>query len=147
MALGFAQFSCNKDSFTTKPQLTFLRLSGDNIPINNPLIIYMKLTDKEGDLQDTLFYRKESKNCPASNQNARYAIPLSDKRANLDAEIELNFFYTNQGGISGVVPIGNGCSLVPGRPNDTCVFKIWVQDAAKNRSDTVTTPRIVLRRP
>lgn len=132
-----ALFSCGKDTFQSKPQLTLTSVSSTVVPANSGLQIRMRLTDKEGDFVDTLWVSKITTRCPSSNfrDSLLYRIPGDAPRTkNFDGEVQVSFSYP--------IELQPRCI----RP-DTAVFSFWMKDKKGNRSDTVRTPAIIILRP
>jgi hypothetical protein len=128
--------SCSKDSFQSKPQLFLKSVSSTNIPNGGNLEIKFRLTDKEGDFRDTIWVKKITTRCPNSNfaDSSIFRVPSDVPRTNFfDGEvvISLNYFL-------GLQP---RCTKA-----DTAVFSFWMKDAAGNKSDTVSTPSIIIAR-
>lgn len=135
-------WACNKDTYTTKPQISFKSISSTNLKAGDLLLFQIKFTDKEGDIQDTLWVQKISKACPNSpgvQFIAPNKVPDFTPTPNLDGILELGFAYNAN--VQGYPVIG-GCS----NKNDTATFKFWLRDRAKNISDTLVTPPIILQK-
>lgn len=130
--------SCKKNQFSTSPQLTFESLSTEVLAPGNTITITLKYTDKEGDIQDSLFVQKLTQNCEQSNFEAYYKI--SDQvptQQNSEGEILVTYGYlTGQ-----AIPEIKGPVCLE---NDTCVLRFVLSDKMKNKSDTVTTPPFVI---
>lgn len=128
--------SCSKDSFQSKPQLFLKSVSSTNIPTGGSLEIKFRLTDKEGDFRDTIWVKKITTRCPNSNfaDSSIFRVPSDVPRTNFfDAEVVINLNY-----FLGLQP---RCTKA-----DTAVFSFWMKDAAGNKSDTVSTPSIIIAR-
>lgn len=134
--------ACSKDKFNSKPQLSFKAVSATTINSGDFLQFQLKVTDKEGDIQDTIWIQRNSKICPTSFASLLpYRVPDFVAPTNLDATMEITFIY--KAFQQGVVQI-TGCSS-PSR-NDTSVFKFWLKDKKGNISDTISSPPIALLR-
>lgn len=59
-------YGCKKDEFNTKPTLAFGEVNSRELRQGNLLIFSLNFTDKEGDIQDTLWVQKISKTCPTT---------------------------------------------------------------------------------
>ena len=129
--------SCNKDKFSTRPQLTFKSVNTE--VVSKPSIFKMTLsfTDAEGDIEDSLFIFKVTRNCPQSDIDLKYKIPPFPLKKNLQGDIEVTYAY---GTLSAPAIPGPLCSGV----NDTCIFRFVLRDKALNKSDTVNSPTIVI---
>jgi hypothetical protein len=131
--------SCSKDKYTTKPQLEFKSVNGEDFPSQSTLNFKFNVTDKEGDIQDTLWVQKISllSICSSASWIGAYQVPDFTSKKNLKVEMDINYCY-KCGNSS--YPIIDGCE----QRDDSCYFKFWLKDKAGNVSDTVTSPAIVL---
>lgn len=132
--------ACEKDKFTTKPQLRFKSVNSTEISNNDVIVLTFDLTDKEGDFTDSLWFSRSVKNpCQFSNFiDSSLTIPaefLATK--NKEGEIVISLDKLIRG--------PNDCQLPGGgtRP-DTAVYKLWTVDKAGNQSDTAFTPEIII---
>jgi len=137
---------CSKDEYETSPGLKFKEVTATVIPLNAYFKITLEVTDKEGDIQDSIFIQKFTRtpNCTAGNQAvAKYKMPDFAGTKNLKAEVDILFVSNN-------ISAANAFYLAPGICGgtrvDTAYFKFWVKDKEKNVSDTVTSPDIILLR-
>lgn len=134
-----AVIACKKDTYTTKPQLTFKSVNGKSFGPNQAIIFSLEFTDKEGDIQDSIWVQKVTRVNGCNNFNDRVKIPSFTPTNNLKGIFEVGY---STGNISGsnytVIPTCN--------KTDTCFFRFWVSDLAKNRSDTVVSTDIIIRR-
>lgn len=131
--------ACKKDQYTTRPQLKFKSVSPQVLYPNQVIEFQIEYTDKEGDIQNTLFVQKITSNCPASDFSSAYAVPSDvPKTPNAKGELDIRYAY----GIN----LGYPSIAEPACPsqNDTCVFRFALTDKANNTSDTITSPQIVL---
>ncbi len=129
-------FSCNKDKYTTKPQLTLKSVSSTSVIQNENLRFEIEFTDKEGDVIDTLYLDTESRltNCPNPPSNKTfYPIPAFNATKNQKGIFEINF------------RVGTDFQVCQNR-NDTLRFKFCLKDKAKNLSDTLISPAIAIAR-
>ena len=131
-------FSCNKDQFTTKPILTFKSTSADVLYPDHVITFNIEFTDAEGDIQDSIWVQKKTKNCTNSDFTQRYKIPTFTGTKNQKGNFDISFAY----GLNlGYPPIKEPQCI---GKNDTCVFRFWARDNAKNVSDTITSSTIIL---
>lgn len=128
--------SCNKDKFTTVPQIEYKKLSHnavDLLPTSAVPVITIHITDAEGDIgftaKDTAFiYMKNLLT------NKFDSVPFPDLQGatknNFQADIDIT--------ISKVLD----CRPIPGGGlhTDTLYFEIYVKDFAKNKSNVISTP-------
>lgn len=128
--------SCNKNTYTTSPQLTFKSVNATTITQGGLISFNIQFTDKEGDVQDSIWILRVSKICPGSFPAVyQYAMPSFTPTKDLKGIIELDFSY-NQTGTG--YPTLSGCGV----KNDTSYFKFWIKDNAGHVSDTVSSPNI-----
>jgi hypothetical protein len=131
--------ACKKDKFTTKPQLTFKEVNTQELAPNQIIRFTMHYTDREGDIQDTLYVQKITQNCEASNFEAFYPIPSDvPPQKNGEGDIQVTYAYG--------VGFGYPAIKEPACPgqNDTCVFRFALGDVKGNTSDTISSPQIIL---
>ena len=126
--------SCNKNTYTTSPQLTFKDVNATTISQDGLVSFNIEFTDKEGDVQDSIWIQRVSKICPGSFPAVyKYKMPDFTPTKDLKGIIEVDLFY---GGNNPNYPNISGC----GTKNDTSYFKFWLRDKAGNVSDTVRSP-------
>lgn len=138
--VAFVLFACSKDKFKTKPTIEIQDINPTEVESPNGLLtIRLKYTDKEGDLGNGIltFLRIRTNSTPIpdyNNNNKPDTItnsipefPAKD-RGELDINLDYNFLDED-----------------PGR-DDTMYFRITVQDAGGNQSDTIQTKAIVARK-
>lgn len=129
-------FSCGKDTYQSKPQLSIKSISGSVVPPGSDLQIRMRLTDKEGDFVDTVWVRKSTTRCTQSNfvDSFLYRIPAETPRTNnFNGEVLITFTYA--------IELQPRCNR-----NDTATFSFWMKDVKGNKSDTVKTQPIIILR-
>ncbi|MBL7737702.1 MAG: hypothetical protein JNK14_00660 [Chitinophagaceae bacterium] len=132
--------SCEKDKFTTKPQLKYLSENTTNIAGEQLLIMRLDMTDKEGDFSSFLAIKKTVKGCPTSNytDSTLFAIPgefIDTKQTRGELVITLD-----------KIKRGTNTCFQPGglvRP-DTTIFSFWTRDKAGNVSDTAYSQEIII---
>ena len=140
--LTFATFfyGCKKSSYTTRPQISFNSVNSTVLYQGNVVTFQLNFTDKEGDIQDTLWVEKISRTCPNTpgvQFISNNKVPNFTATSNLDGKLEISFVYNaNVPGLSSII----GCS----NRNDTSYFRFWLKDKANNRSDTIASPDIIL---
>jgi len=128
--------ACSKNVYNTKPTIKITYVNTNVVPNNGILVFKLKVTDKEGDVTDSLFVRKVRLNhriTPTIRDS--FAFRLPDAPNSSDGEVEVDLSYQNYL-ISAKNPI----------ENDTLLFKFALKDKAKNISDTVTSEPIVILR-
>ena len=130
--------SCNKGLYTDKPQLFFKSVNTTTLNPNDILSFNIEFTDAQGDIQDSLWIQKVTKNCSLSNFTQGYPIPGFPATKNLKGNFDISLAY---GFNLGVPPIREPACA---HQNDTCVFKFWAKDLSGHVSDTLTGPTIIM---
>lgn len=133
-------YGCQKDAYTTKPQISIKSISRTTISPGDLLLFQIEFTDKEGDIQDTLYVQKLSKVCPNENGvtfTSKNRVPDFTPTSNLKGILEIGYGYNVN--ISGYESMGS-CA----NKTDTAFFKFWLKDKANNVSDTITSQAIVV---
>ncbi len=130
--------ACNKDKYTDAPQISLKSVNTTVLYPNNVLTFDITVTDKQGDVQDTIWVQKITANCSLSDFTQSYPVPYFNPTKNFKGVFELSYAY----GIGTNYPPIKEPSCF--RQNDTCVFKFWMKDLANHQSDTITTPTIIL---
>ncbi len=134
--------ACSKDLYTTSPQLVFESVNGNRIPSGSYFTFKLQATDKEGDIQDTIWVAKISYDSTVcGNDTIPYQMPSFTPSGDLKAEIDITYAYNF---IDNSTPEWVGCTSENGGINDSCYFKFWIHDNAFHTSDTVRSPDIVL---
>lgn len=140
LALPVMFYACKKDTYNTKPQISVKSINSKVLSPGALLLFQIEFTDKEGDIQDTLYIQKFSRICPTSpgvQFFTKNRVPDFTPTANLKGILEIGYAYNTN--IQGYTTM-SGC----GTKNDTAYFKFWLKDKANNISDTITTENIVL---
>ncbi len=141
----FAFATCRKDKFQTKPQIKLKSVSSEVIPVNGGLKVVIEFTDKEGDVDDSLFVKKRRLNqrvVPTIRDSLRYKIPTFPDKSK--GEMEVIFDY--QSILSAINPPNVPGSIPPRKESDTLSLKFAVRDKQGNASDTLTIGTIVVLR-
>ena len=129
--------ACKKNQYTTKPQLKYKSVNTRQLNRNQSLTFIIEVTDSEGDLQDSLWVKEVVRNCPNGGFTSRYKMPEFTGTKNFKGEINVCYAYG----------VNLGCPIIQptcGNKNDSATFKFWVQDKAKNKSDTITSEEVVI---
>jgi len=141
--LAVVALACSKNAYNTKPTLKIKSVSKTYVPFQEPLVIELEVTDKEGDVTDTLFLKKMRLNqrttATLANDSLYFQIPDAPNSSDGIVHLELGY---NDYLVSAIDPNGPGNTKI----NDTIIFKFALRDKAKNVSDTVTTEPIVIER-
>lgn len=137
--------ACSKDKFQTKPQITVKSVSSYEIPVNGSLKVILEFTDKEGDVDDSLFVKKQRLNqrvVPTIRDSLRYKIPEFPDETKGQMEVFMDY----QAILSAILPPNIPGSDPPQKESDTLSVKFAVRDQAGNTSDTVSIGTVIVRR-
>jgi hypothetical protein len=143
-ALLTLAMACSKDKLETTPSLKFKSVNATTIPVGGMLIVKLDFADKQGDISDSIFVRKNRINkivVPTIRDSFALQVPDFPDRSR--GVIELQLKYQNHL-LSAINPPSHGNP--PNLDDDTLIFKFVLQDKAKHTSDTVTTEPIVIVR-
>lgn len=127
-------FSCNKNKFTTAPQLKYKSVNTKELHRGQTLQITLSFTDAEGDLTDRIFIEKIVKPCPAGNGSfidSTHKLPPFPSGKNQAGDILITYNY-------------NDVNPLCAPRNDTAIFKFVLRDKAQNKSDTAVSDPIVI---
>jgi hypothetical protein len=135
--------ACDKDQFETKPTLKLESLSSEFISKNQGLDITFSFTDKEGDVNDTLFVSRTrlNKRSIVTRPFIPYQIP--DFPKTVKGEIVLRLAYTS-GLTLGINPLSIPNQAGKFEP-DTLLLRFVLKDKENNKSDTAIANVIVER--
>ena len=140
VAVSALLFACSKDKFETKPLLEIKGYNSKEIPQHGQLSVRINYFDKEGDLGEGEFFavRQRLNALPLGTSDAdrpdtlRYPLPKYPVEPKGEILMQLNYDDFLKESVS---------------KNDTIVFRIAVKDKAGNKSDTITTDKIVILLP
>jgi len=138
-SLLFVVIACSKDKFETKPLIEIRSYNSKVIPQHGTLTIRVDYFDKEGDLGGGEFFAaRERLNIFPLGPNSdrpdtlRYTLPDFPARDKGEISIQLNYDdFLKESFIE----------------NDTIQFRLAVTDIKGNKSDTITTEKIVILLP
>lgn len=130
--------SCNKDKFTTRPQLIFKNVNATRIVSGQALTFTFDFTQKSGTL-DTLYIKRTSLMCDSTTyvNNYNYKVPSFTQVDNQTGQITVSFAFNTT--ITGAVNISNGTCNVQA---DTSIFKFCLGDKEGHFSDTIKSGKI-----
>jgi hypothetical protein len=135
----FIFFACSKNDFKTKPTIEVKSASTDVVAKNNDLTLILKVKDKEGDVDDSLFViRQRINKVGPATRVIRYKIPEYPDKSDIEMQVDLSYVNFLTLNLSPLGPLGQ---FQP----DTLDLKFVVRDRANNTSDTVTQNVIVIR--
>jgi hypothetical protein len=128
--------ACGKNVYNTKPTIKISSVNTNVVQVGGTLTFDIKVTDKEGDVTDTIFMKKVRLNRRARpTLRDSFALKIPDAPNSPDGTVRLDLTYQNYL-ISAESPI----------ENDTLVFKFALKDKGNNISDTITSEQIVIIR-
>lgn len=132
--------ACGKDKFESKPLLEIKDYNAEVISPNEVLNIRLTYYDKEGDLGtgEFTYIRVRTNGTPIPNPG------VNDKADTVRSQVP-EFPAKNTGELTINIPYAF-MDEDPNR-NDTMYFKIAVVDLKGNKSDTISTPLFVARKP
>ena len=145
VALTFALVlfvACGKDKFDTKPTIEIKSIGPNPVPINSSMVVELEYTDKEGDIQDSIFIKKiriNQKKLVTVRDSFYLPLPTDAPEKN-KGTIKLTLEYQNH-----LISAGNPGSP-PNAAPDSLIFRFVLRDKAKNASDTAESPLVVIER-
>lgn len=134
--------ACSKDKFESKPTIEIKSISPNPVPISSPLMIELEYTDKEGDITDSIFIRKIRINQRVT-QTIRDSFALAlpgDVPKKTKGTILLTLDYETL--LKSAINPGSPPNVQP----DSLIFRIALQDKAKNISDTAESGLVIVER-
>ena len=138
VSISLLFISCGKSKFTTAPQLTVKSINTKDLFPDDVLQIKLSFTDKEGDLDGTIYVQQYSINCAQTKFESHEKLPTFPTTSNTEGEIVITYGYRVPPTL--VEPQCTNVKL------DTCFFRFVLTDKAKNNSDTVQTDFVVLHK-
>ncbi len=128
--------ACSKDKFNTAPTLTFKSAGNKTIAPGGSLQVVFEITDKEGDISNTLFYKKIRTNRnPVRPQDdlgrdsLTYPIPAAPNTRSISMELNLTY------------PLLQSTLR---REPDSLTLQFWIIDKEKNKSEVYNLERVVV---
>ena len=137
--------ACDKDKFQTVPSLKLKSKSTDVVPLNGSLRVTLEFTDKEGDVHDSIWVKKQRLNqkvVATLRDSLVYKIPDYPDKTKGEFDITLDF----QSILSAINPPNIPGSNPPRKEPDTLNLKFAVRDKAGNISDSLSIGTIVVMR-
>ncbi|KAA2243681.1 hypothetical protein F0L74_14475 [Chitinophaga agrisoli] len=128
--------ACSKDSIGTKPVLTFKSYSQPVVDLTNSesgLQAFFQIQDGDGDIENGFWVQTFFDSVTDSLNFERKQMPNIDAHVGgkVDAEVILTLDNISLSPPNNTVP-------------DSIHFRIYVEDNAGNKSDTITTPKVAL---
>ena len=146
LIIVFGMIACGKDKFETKPSLRLKSKNTDIVEVNTgTLRLVLEFTDKEGDVHDSLWVKKQRLNqrvVPTIRDSILYKIPDYPDKTKGEFEVTLDY----QTILSAITPPNVPGSNPPRKEPDTLSVKIAVRDKAGNISDSVSVGTIIVCR-
>ena len=140
--ISFTLFGCTKEKFSTIPKLKYLSVNATQFVEGNEIVFKLSFTDAEGDLSDSLYVEQvPDLTCSrASVLGTMHAIPSFPLSKNIQGEIIVKKGYRVS------PPRGDNYNVTEPQcdRNDTCYFRFVLKDKAQNKSDTISSEKIVL---
>ena len=139
-ALSIITVACNKDKFTTIPQLKIKSISPDVVNKGDVIRVKGSYTDQEGDLDSILlvykWYNGTTSVLPFDTQRYTFeSLKVPNKTKEADIEINLEYQTNNLN-----IPI---LGAVP--KDTTAAFGLIIKDKAGNRSEYKESEKIRIK--
>jgi hypothetical protein len=136
--------ACSKDKAETRPTLKLRSIGGNVVPAGSVLLVELDFTDKEGDVNNSLFVQKirTNKQTTATIRDT-FSLPVPEFPKNTKGIIQAQLDYSSH--LTSAInppkdPITNK------NQHDTLLLRFVLRDRAGNVSDTVAAgPIVVLR--
>ncbi len=131
-------WACSKNTYNTKPTIKIKSISTNVVQNGNDLTVQLQVTDKEGDVTDSMSITKvrvNQKVAPITVRDILY-FKVPDAPNSIDGIVQLDLKYQDHL-ISAQNPLGE---------NDTLLLRFALRDKAGNVSDTITSDSIVVIR-
>ena len=141
--LTVTAIGCNKDKFTTVPQVSIKSISPGTVVTGNIISLKGKYTDQEGDLDSVyVVYKWYNGAAAVKNDTFRYtfsSLNLPPKIKEADITVEFQYNTSNP----------NGYITLPGVSvrDTTASLGLVLIDKASNRSDYAESDKIRLIKP
>lgn len=142
-AVAIIIIACNKDKFTTTPQVEIKSISPETLFSGNLLRIKGSYTDQEGDIDSVFIVRKFFAGTSATLIDTIEKIEFSTlgvPQKTMEAELEIIFEYNTQNN-------QNYRSLSGVSKDTTAAFGIVLKDKAANRSEYKESEKIRIKKP
>jgi hypothetical protein len=120
-------------------------MTSNVIPINGALKVVIEFTDKEGDVDDSLFIKKRRINLRTTTtirDSLRFKIPSFPDKTKGEMEVVLDY----QSILSAINPPNIPGSNPPQKESDTLTLKFAVRDKQGNASDSLDLGTIIVLR-
>jgi len=142
----FTMLACSKDKFQTVPSLRVKSINNDVVPIGGSLRVLLEFTDKEGDVTDSIWVKKQRLNrrvVATLRDSILLKIPDYPQKNKGEFEIVLDY----QSILSALFPLNSSPPTnPPTKESDSLNVKFAVRDKAGHTSDSVSIGTIVVLR-
>jgi len=142
ITLLIVAISCNKDKFTTIPQISIESISPSTADNGNIITVKGKYTDEEGDVDSALIIYKWYNGATVVRKDTfRYSFASFGLPPTRKADVSVDFQYNTSN--------PNGYVTLPGASlrDTTGTLGIILVDKAKNRSNYAESKPIRLKKP
>lgn len=133
--LIFLVGGCNKDKFTTAPQLKYESVNTKQLHNGESIEFTLSFTDAEGDIGDKIYIQKIVPPCPSNLHpgfiDSTEIIPEIPSAHNLSGQVIITYPYND---------LNPECAP----RNDTAIFKFVLRDKAQHLSDTAVSDAIII---
>ncbi len=141
-AICLIVFSCKKNDNKGKLGLTLTSVNSTTFNKGDVVNFNFEFNHPEsGDARDTLLVKRRFITCPYINVDSfKYIVPPFYVTANVIGNFDLSFNYGAGGSY-------NGCEngVAPSR-TDSLYYTFILIDKDKNRSDSIVSPKIILKK-
>lgn len=136
-------FACSKDKFETKPQIKINEFGPEQVVKGQLIQLRATVTDKEGDIQDSLYVVRKRYNVTTNvlltTDTIRYSLVTLGAPTKTETEIQVRFLYGELQ--PDIAPIQNLETT-----DRSYTLGLVIIDKAGNRSDYVESEKIVLKK-
>jgi hypothetical protein len=133
-------FGCKKNDNKGKFGLKLLDVNGTTFNDKGTIIFNFEINHPATEtINDKLFIRRKFFTCPNSNSLDSVDVPEYISTADLPINYELKFEFNGKSGV-----FSRLCSN--GAKTDSLFFTFWLKDKFGNLTDSVTSPKIILKK-
>lgn len=127
---------CKKDNYLTSPKITIKSITPSEVKQGGTLTTILQFTDKEGDVGggELIIIR---------NRLNRRPLPTNNIKTDTIRNTVPDFPSKSLGEMNVVLEYNNFLKESP-IENDTIILKFAVRDVKGNKSDTITTRKIII---
>lgn len=141
LVIAIVAVACNKDKFTTVPQVSVKSISPTSVNSGNVITLKSEYTDDEGDIDSILVVYKWYNGATVVRKDTfRFSAPdlgVPEKTRQADINVVYEYNTNNTGG-----------AFLPGVTKDTtATLGLVVKDKKANRSEYSESEKIRLKKP